>query len=59
VSEFVIFHNSHLRAIAAHKPTTREALLEVKGVGPRKLEKYGAAIIGLVREHLPSEAKSY
>jgi ATP-dependent DNA helicase RecQ len=56
VSAFVIFHDSHLRAIAAHKPTTREALLEVKGVGQRKLEKYGAAAIRLVREHLQEQS---
>jgi ATP-dependent DNA helicase RecQ len=56
VSAFVIFHDSHLRAIAAHKPTTREALLEVKGVGQRKLEKYGAAVIRLVREHLQEQS---
>jgi ATP-dependent DNA helicase RecQ len=48
---FVVFHDSHLQAIAARRPTTLDALSEVKGVGPRKLEKYGVAIIGLVREH--------
>jgi len=52
VPPFVIFYDSHLRAIAAHRPTTLEALSESKGVGPRKLEKYGAAVIELVRKHL-------
>ncbi len=52
VSSFVVFHNSHLRGIAAHRPVTLEALSELKGVGPRKLEKYGAAVIELVRKHL-------
>ncbi len=51
VPPYVIFHDSHLRAIAAHRPVTREALLEVKGVGPSKLEKYGTAVIELVRKH--------
>jgi hypothetical protein len=41
-----------LRAIAADKPTTHEALLDVEGVGPRRLEEYGDAIVGLVREYL-------
>ena len=49
---YVIFHDSHLRAIAAHRPVTLEALSELKGVGPIKLEKYGAAVIELVRKHL-------
>jgi ATP-dependent DNA helicase RecQ len=55
VPAFVVFHDSHLRAIAAQKPTTREALLEIKGIGPRKLEEYGAAVLKLVREHLQEE----
>jgi DNA helicase-2/ATP-dependent DNA helicase PcrA len=49
---FVVFHDSHLQAMAARRPTTLDALSEVKGVGPCKLEKYGVAIIGLVQEHL-------
>jgi DNA-binding MarR family transcriptional regulator len=52
---FVVFHDSHLRAIAAHRPTTGDALLGVKGVGPRKQEKYGPAIIRLVREYLQEQ----
>jgi ATP-dependent DNA helicase RecQ len=52
VPPYIIFHNSHLRAIAAHQPVTLEALSELKGVGPRKLEKYGNAVIELVRKHL-------
>ena len=56
VSTFVIFHNSHLRGIAAHRPVTLEALSELKGVGPSRLEKYGAAVIALVRKHLEEGA---
>jgi ATP-dependent DNA helicase RecQ len=52
VPPFVVFHDSHLRAIAAHHPVTLEALSELKGIGPRKLEQYGAAVIELVRQHL-------
>ncbi len=58
VSPFIIFHESHLRAIAAHRPTTKEALSEVRGVGPKRLDKYGAAVVDLVREHLQIEAES-
>ena len=52
VPPYVVFHDSHLRAIAAHRPVTLEALSELKGVGPGKLEKYGAAVVELVRKHL-------
>jgi ATP-dependent DNA helicase RecQ len=50
VPPYVIFHDSHLQAIAAHRPVTLEGLAELKGVGPHKLEKYGAAVIELVQE---------
>jgi ATP-dependent DNA helicase RecQ len=49
---YVVFHDRHLRAIAAHRPLWLDALSEVKGVGPHKLEEYGAELIELVREHL-------
>jgi ATP-dependent DNA helicase RecQ len=55
LAPFIIFHDSHLRAIAARKPRTPEALLRVKGVGPKRLERYGSAVINLVREHLRKE----
>jgi ATP-dependent DNA helicase RecQ len=55
VAPYVIFHDSHLHTIAAHQPTTLEALSELKGVGPRKLELYGVAVIELVRQHLKGE----
>ena len=51
VPAYVVFHDSHLRSIAAHRPVTLEALSRLKGIGPSKLEKYGAAVIDLVRQH--------
>jgi ATP-dependent DNA helicase RecQ len=55
VPPYVVFHDSHLRTIAAHQPATLEALSELKGIGPRKLEQYGGAVLELVREHLEGE----
>jgi RecQ family ATP-dependent DNA helicase len=46
---FRIFSNKVLEAIAAHNPATEEALLEVPGIGPQKLEQYGAEILKVVR----------
>ncbi len=56
VPPYTVFHDSHLRAIAAHRPVTLEALSGLKGVGPRKLEQYGAAVIELVQGYLEGEA---
>jgi ATP-dependent DNA helicase RecQ len=58
LAPFIIFHDSHLRAVAAHRPTTLAALSNVKGVGPKRLEAYGAAVIDLVRGHLQNETGS-
>ena len=50
VPAFVIAHNSLLRNIAAARPRSESELLAIKGMGPKKLEKYGAELLALVRE---------
>jgi len=52
---YYICQSSLLNAIAAHMPVTLEALSELKGIGPHKLEQYGAEVIELVREHRGKE----
>src|SRR6185436_55629 len=42
---YVIFHDRTLREMAERRPRTREELLDVPGVGPAKLERYGAAFL--------------
>jgi ATP-dependent DNA helicase RecQ len=49
VPPYVVFHDSALAEMAALKPGTLEALREVKGVGDRKLERYGAAFLEAMR----------
>ena len=49
VPPYVIFHDSTLREMAAVRPTSREALARVSGVGAAKLEKYGEAFVEVVR----------
>jgi ATP-dependent DNA helicase RecQ len=48
VPPYVVFHDTTLRAIAAARPGSLEALRMISGVGERKLEHYGAAIVRLV-----------
>jgi ATP-dependent DNA helicase RecQ len=52
VPPFIVFHDSHLRTIAAHRPLTLGALSQLRGVGSRRLEKYGTAVIELIRRYL-------
>jgi ATP-dependent DNA helicase RecQ len=48
VPAYVVFHDATLRAIAAARPASLQALAGVSGVGEKKLERYGADLVGLV-----------
>jgi ATP-dependent DNA helicase RecQ len=52
VPPYHIFHDSHLRAIASHRPTTLEALSQIKGVGQVRLSKYGAQVLEITIAYL-------
>jgi len=49
VPAYVVLHDRTVLAIAAARPKTASALLQVPGMGPVKSEKYGAAILALVQ----------
>ena len=51
VPAYVIAHDSTLFDIADAKPTTIAALRRVKGMGPVKLDQYGADILELISKH--------
>jgi ATP-dependent DNA helicase RecQ len=50
VPAFVVLHDSALKAIAALRPTSRDALAGVPGIGAAKLERFGDDLIALVEE---------
>jgi ATP-dependent DNA helicase RecQ len=50
VPAYVILHNSSLTEIARARPADVDALAAIGGIGAMKLERYGAAVIGLVAE---------
>ena len=50
VPPYVVFHDSTLREMAACRPATLAALGGVSGVGSRKLETYGDAFLGVIRQ---------
>ncbi|MFR9651066.1 MAG: HRDC domain-containing protein [Rikenellaceae bacterium] len=50
VGAFTILSNATMREIAAHRPTTAEALLNINGIGERKLSQYGDQIIEIVND---------
>ncbi len=48
VPPYVVFHDSVLHQIADAKPSSIGELSQIPGVGPAKLERYGAAVLALV-----------
>ncbi len=48
VPPYVVFHDSTLAAIADARPSTLRALAGISGVGTKKLERYGAAILDVL-----------
>ena len=48
VPPYVIFHDATLREFVRLRPRTREAMLELHGVGQAKLERYGDAFLQLI-----------
>src|SRR5690606_26195879 len=48
VPAYVVFTDATLAALAERKPTSSAELAAIPGIGPRKLELYGAAVLALV-----------
>jgi ATP-dependent DNA helicase RecQ len=51
VPPYVIFHDATLADIARQRPKTKDELKGVSGVGQSKLQRYGTAVLDLVRKH--------
>jgi ATP-dependent DNA helicase RecQ len=49
---YVIAHDTTLAAIAEARPRSLAALRRVKGMGPQKLEKYGAELLAVIEAAL-------
>ncbi|MGC1463102.1 MAG: RecQ family ATP-dependent DNA helicase, partial [Terracidiphilus sp.] len=47
VPAYVVMHDRTLTALAMARPATPKQLLEIDGMGPAKVEKFGAALLGL------------
>jgi ATP-dependent DNA helicase RecQ len=46
-----VLSNATLEEIARSRPSSSDALMAVKGIGPAKLERYGEALLALVERH--------
>ncbi len=55
VPAYVVFNDTTLFELARLRPLDDDALLDVTGIGPVKVEKYGEAILDLVRSALAAD----
>ena len=53
VPAYVICHDRTLLEIAAYKPTSMEALADIFGMGPARIENYGEPFLDTVNAHAP------
>lgn len=51
VPPYVVFPDTTLVAFATNRPTSRDALLGISGVGQSKLERYGDHFLEVIRAH--------
>ena len=49
VPPYVVFHDATLAAIASAQPRDLDALSAIPGIGAKKLERYGPALLGLLQ----------
>ena len=52
VPPYVIFHDTTLRELARHRPSTLEELRHIYGVGARKADDLGVAVLDVIRDHV-------
>ena len=50
VPPYVVFHDKTLAAIAAERPVSLEALRAISGIGEKKVERFGDAVLGVIRD---------
>jgi ATP-dependent DNA helicase RecQ len=49
VPAYVVLHDATLESIAASRPTTLSRLHDIPGIGESKLERYGDALLTIVK----------
>lgn len=51
IPPYVVFNDATLQEMAEFLPSTASEMLQINGVGERKLERFGAAFLQLIQEH--------
>lgn len=58
IPAYAVFTDATLAALAERRPATEADLTTIPGIGPRKLDRYGAAVRALVAGHSVSQITS-
>ncbi|KAK8103886.1 ribonuclease H-like protein [Apiospora kogelbergensis] len=57
VPGYCVATNAELDEIVSQRPTTKQQLLRLRGMGPRKVEKYGHLWLGITRKFVENDEK--
>ena len=52
IPPYVVFNDATLEEMAQFTPTTKAEMLDINGVGERKLDRFGDAFMNLIQSHL-------
>ena len=55
VPPYVVFNDTTLLEMAEHLPVSPSDLLDITGVGQRKLEKFGRPFMAMIRDHIDDD----
>jgi ATP-dependent DNA helicase RecQ len=55
---FMVFSNRVIDALCHTRPTTLAALADVPGMGPAKVERFGPAIVEIIRRHVGQSCRA-
>ncbi len=51
IPPYIVFSDASLAEMAAYLPQNEEEMLRISGVGDVKMDKYGSAFLGIIREY--------
>ena len=59
IPPYIVFTDKSLHEMSAYFPATSEELLQISGVGQRKLETYGEPFLAAIREYIATHPEEY
>ncbi len=52
IARFMVFANATLAEMAYYKPMDEDSMLDIKGIGENKLDKYGKEFLGIIKSYV-------